>query len=72
MSTPTAIFAGLALIVTAIYLGNGKPALSQSGSGFGPWNMKDVKSNEIVWKLNSATGDLFRCAEKQCTKMEGQ
>lgn len=63
MKTPTAILAGLALIAAAIYVANGNPALGQSEpSGFGPWNIKDMKAGTVLWKLNSATGDLFVCA----------
>jgi hypothetical protein len=75
MSAGNAIFAGLALVATAIYLGNAQPVMSQNtqaSPGFGPWNMKDVKQNEVVWKLNSSNGEIFRCSDKECVKMEAK
>jgi hypothetical protein len=71
MSTPTAIFTGLALIAAAIYLGNAQPAISQAAdlSNWGPWNVKVEKPDQVAWKLNSSNGEMYFCTKTDCTKL---
>jgi hypothetical protein len=61
MNTPTALFAGFAMIAATIFLTNAGPATSQGSIwGGNAWQVMNAGEN-ATWKLNSATGDLFYC-----------
>jgi len=76
MKLPVAVFAGLALSAIAIYLVNGPVAYGQEEEGqvqgYGPWNIKGHKPDLVIWKLNSATGQLFLCAAEGCKEIKSE
>ena len=70
MNNSTAIFAGLALIAAAVYVGNA-PAYSQAdASGWGPWNFKAEPASDQIWLLNSSTGQMLFCTKAECVKLK--
>jgi hypothetical protein len=74
MTMPNAVFAGLVLIAATIYLGHAQNATGQTQpvSPSGPWFLKNTNPNDQVWKMNAATGDLYKCSENKCTFMAAE
>ena len=61
MNTPTAVFAGFAMLAAAIFLTHAGPATSQGSIWGGTAWQVVVAGGDAAWKLNSANGDLFYC-----------
>jgi hypothetical protein len=74
MNTPTAIFAGLAMIAVSIYAGSaGRSVIStvavaadsdDEATGKGIWAFRGHGEQLVIWKMNTKNGDLFACSQK--------